>query len=34
MREMNAYFLDYIRSRRANPGDDLTGKLVRAEVDL
>jgi cytochrome P450 len=33
MREMNAYFLDYIRSRRADPGDDLTSKLVQAEVD-
>ena len=33
MREMNAYFLDYIRSRRANPGSDLTSKLVQAEVD-
>ena len=33
MREMNAYFLDYIRSRRADPGTDLTSRLVRAEVD-
>ena len=33
MRQMNAYFLDYIRSRRANPGTDLTSKLVEAEVD-
>jgi cytochrome P450 len=33
MREMNAYFLDYIRSRRANPGSDLTSKLTQAEVD-
>ena len=33
MREMNAYFLDHIRSRRADPGDDLTSRLVRAEVD-
>jgi cytochrome P450 len=33
MREMNAYFLDYIRSRRASPGSDLTSKLVQAEVD-
>jgi cytochrome P450 len=33
MRQMNAYFLDYIRSRRANPGADLTSKLVQAEVD-
>ncbi|WP_222262903.1 cytochrome P450 [Modestobacter marinus] len=33
MREMNTYFLDHIRSRRASPGDDLTSKLIRAEVD-
>jgi cytochrome P450 len=33
MREMNAYFLDYIRSRRTNPGSDLTSKLTQAEVD-
>ncbi|MBB3084399.1 cytochrome P450 [Geodermatophilus sabuli] len=33
MREMNAYFLDHIRSRRATPGHDLTSKLVQAEVD-
>jgi cytochrome P450 len=33
MREMNAYFLDYIRSRRASPGSDLTSKLIHAEVD-
>ncbi len=33
MREMNAYFLEYIRSRRADPGTDLTSRLVRAEVD-
>jgi cytochrome P450 len=33
MREMNAYFLDHIRSRRARPGRDLTSKLVQAEVD-
>src|SRR6185295_16614417 len=33
MREMNAYFLDYIRFRRADPGPDLTSRLVRAEVD-
>ena len=33
MRQMNAYFLDYIKSRRANPGTDLTSKLVQAEVD-
>ncbi len=33
MREMNAYFMDYIRSRRASPGSDLTSELVQAEVD-
>jgi cytochrome P450 len=33
MREMNAYFLDHIRARRADPGSDLTSKLVQAEVD-
>jgi cytochrome P450 len=33
MREMNVYFLDHIRSRRAGPGSDLTSKLVQAEVD-
>jgi cytochrome P450 len=33
MHEMNAYFLDHIRSRRAHPGHDLTSKLVQAEVD-
>lgn len=33
MREMNAYFLDHIRFRRADPGTDLTSRLVRAEVD-
>jgi cytochrome P450 len=33
MREMNAYFLEHIRSRRAGPGDDLTSRLVQAEVD-
>jgi cytochrome P450 len=33
MREMNAYFLDHIRSRRTHPGSDLTSRLVAAEVD-
>ncbi|MFL6044550.1 MAG: cytochrome P450 [Propionibacteriaceae bacterium] len=33
MHEMNTYLLDYIRSRRANPGQDLTSKLLQAEVD-
>ena len=33
MHEMNTYLLDYIRSRRDNPGQDLTSKLLEAEVD-
>lgn len=33
MREMNSYCLDHIRRRRARPEDDLTSKLVAAEVD-
>jgi cytochrome P450 len=33
MHEMNAYFLDYIKSRRVNPGSDLTSKLVAVDVD-
>jgi cytochrome P450 len=33
MHEMNTYLLDYIRSRRDNPGQDLTSKLLQAEVD-
>jgi cytochrome P450 len=33
MHEMNAYFLEHIRFRRSSPGDDLTSKLVQAEVD-
>ena len=33
VREMNAYFLDHIRSRRLHPADDLTSRLVQAEVD-
>jgi cytochrome P450 len=33
LREMNAYLLDYIRSRRADPGEDLTSRLLGAEVD-
>lgn len=33
LREMNTYLLDHIRARRANPGDDLTSKLVSAQVD-
>ncbi|BEL03166.1 cytochrome P450 [Actinoplanes sichuanensis] len=33
IREMNTYLLDHIRARRAHPGDDLTGRLLTAEVD-
>ncbi|MEI5101941.1 cytochrome P450 [Streptomyces sp. PmtG] len=33
VREMNTYVLDHIRRRRAEPGDDLTSKLIAAEVD-
>src|SRR3954469_9907990 len=33
MREMNAYFLEHIRARRAQPRTDLTSRLVQAEVD-
>src|SRR4051794_17420631 len=33
LHEMNAYFLDHIRSRRLSPGNDLTSKLIGAEVD-
>jgi cytochrome P450 len=33
MRDMNTYFLDHIRSRRLHPSDDLTSRLVQAEVD-
>ncbi|GII25828.1 cytochrome P450 [Planosporangium mesophilum] len=33
MREMNAYLLEHIRNRRVNPGDDLTSKLLQAQVD-
>ena len=33
MRQLNAYCLDHIRRRRARPTDDLTSKLVIAEVD-
>ncbi len=33
MQEMNASYLDHIRSRRATPGSDLTSKLTQAEVD-
>ncbi|WP_431990160.1 cytochrome P450 [Streptomyces albogriseolus] len=33
VREMNGYVLDHIRRRRADPGDDLTSRLLAAEVD-
>jgi cytochrome P450 len=33
VRQMNGYVLDHIRRCRAHPGDDLTSKLVAAEVD-
>ncbi|MEV6567943.1 cytochrome P450 [Streptomyces kronopolitis] len=33
VREMNGYILEHIRHHRKNPGEGLTGKLVRAEVD-
>ena len=33
IREMNGYMLQHIRERRAHPGDDLTSKLIAAEVD-
>ncbi|MGW2713657.1 cytochrome P450 [Streptomyces argyrophyllae] len=33
VREMNGYMLDHIRARRAAPGDDLTSRLIAAEVD-
>ncbi|MFD7711539.1 cytochrome P450 [Streptomyces sp. NPDC059786] len=33
VREMNGYFLDHIRRRRASPGEDLTSRLLAAEVD-
>lgn len=33
VREMNGYVLDHIRHRRAHPEDDLTSRLLTAEVD-
>ncbi|MDO0924518.1 cytochrome P450 [Streptomyces sp. TG1A-8] len=33
VREMNGYVLEHIRARRARPGDDLTSRLIAAEVD-
>jgi cytochrome P450 len=32
-REMNSYLLRHIRGRRSSPADDLTSKLIAAEVD-
>ncbi|WP_433789494.1 cytochrome P450 [Actinoplanes sp. CA-252034] len=32
IREMNDYLLDHIRGHRRAPGDDLTGRLLTAEV--
>jgi cytochrome P450 len=33
MREMNEYFLDFIRDRRRHPGDDLTSQLTQVEEE-
>lgn len=33
VREMNGYMLEHIRTRRANPGEDLTSRLIASEVD-
>ncbi|HET8657805.1 MAG TPA: cytochrome P450 [Micromonosporaceae bacterium] len=33
LRDMEAYFLDVIDKRRAEPGDDVLSSLVRAEAD-
>jgi cytochrome P450 len=33
LREMNTYLLEHIRARRSSPGDDLTSKLIQADVD-
>jgi cytochrome P450 len=33
VREMSGYVLDHIRRRRADPGNDLTSRLLTAEVD-
>ncbi|MEU6807474.1 cytochrome P450 [Streptomyces sp. NPDC046831] len=33
VREMNGYVLEHIRHRRAHPGEDLTSRLIAAEVD-
>jgi cytochrome P450 len=33
VREMNAYLMDHVRRCRKRPGDDLTSRLVAADVD-
>jgi cytochrome P450 len=33
LRELNEYLLEFVRSRRKNPVDDLTSKLLTAELD-
>lgn len=33
VREMNGYMLRHIQARRADPGEDLTSRLIAAEVD-
>lgn len=33
VREMNGYVPQHIRNRRADPGDDLTSRLIAAEAD-
>jgi cytochrome P450 len=33
LRELNAYLLDFVRSRREKPVDDLTSRLLVAELD-
>jgi cytochrome P450 len=33
LRELNEYLLEFVRSRRENPTDDLTSRLLAAELD-
>jgi cytochrome P450 len=33
LREMNTYLLEHIRACRSSPGDDMTSKLIQADVD-
>ncbi|MFI0793596.1 MULTISPECIES: cytochrome P450 [Micromonospora] len=33
LRELNTHLLEFVRSRRKTPGDDLTSKLLEVEVD-